>query len=715
MTKDKVDTSLPFALQVVSNPKINLAQEKGEQGVFIGTQAMIAAGAQSEFVTANILQAQALNCSIILRAGDPPQYNKERSPKSGVNLSKTSKQGFFKGSLSEELRFARIENGEPKPHHEKDDAHLLLKPTDPEYQHRMQLDINMQDILRELGPDGDLQVLGFDSETGLLRFEYKEGHGPKKEDHGPNIDAKPPKSFNGQFVINIKAAENNPLFYSREWDKVENDPNWDPEQGVIKKPAALAALPDDKYKELFSSTFKLQYTESKQVNPTTAELKSANVFANRARSAEEFKQDMGSGHPHYLLIKDCGSLNEILHTLKTNLSEEEANKTILDTYNKGGKIVAGDWDGMALGHPPDLNPQYAKVIDVFAAKEEGIENKAKLLDLSDAYLKEIQDKANKKIEENIPLSLFEEKALSISKISAIVSDFALARAGCITAHEFVYQQVLNHAYRDQLNSHYGEKYNTTATQAAMEKLVAQKNSVTPDTIISVAKNLIQEELKLLGDKISKVMLHKVATHMAEHFILATKNTEGTYQLPHLQHDVNVHDLYQHGFDMRNPYGCNLEGAWFLISSDGSTLYGETQEELVEVMLTGDFLEKNHIEVNHGANMEAGWGKIITRQIELEQTIPAQTLEKYKAFQKADRVEQFHNLKSQFAQVKTARTEATPKEQVELKTSPEAPETESPKSRFAMIKQEHAGLRELLKPSEAIEEKVDLEPFQTFTR
>lgn len=640
----KASSNLPFAMQVVSNPKVTVAHNKTGQGILIGAQAMIAAGAQSEFVTANIMQAHALNSSIILRAGDPPQYNKNRSPKSGVNLSKTSKQGFFKGSLAEELRFARIENGEPRPHHPKDAAHLSLKPTDPEYQHTMQLDINMRDILREIGADGDLRVLGFNPDSGLLRFEYKEGHGPKPD--GNSLTG-----FKGQFVVNLLAGEYNPIFYSREWDKAEHDKNWDASQGIIKKPPELKAVSDELYKQLFNHTFKLQYAESKNAHLNESELKSAKVFANRPRSAEEFKQAMGVDHPHYGLIKECTSLEKILTKLKTHLEEETANEVILEIYDKGGRIVAGDWDGMALGHPPGLDSKYAEVINVFAPQAEGIENKQKLLELSDAYLTEIQDKAQEKKSNGIPLSAFEEKTLSIPSITEIISDFALARAGCITPHEFVFQQVLNHAYRDKLNTHYGEKYNTDAVQKAMDKLISIKDVITSENIMDISRRLVQAEIMLAQDNISPCLLNQITEHMASHFVLATKN-ETPYVIPHLHHDVNVHDLYQHGFDMRNPYGSNLEGAWLLITADGSTLYGETQEQLVEVLLTGDFLAKNHLEISHGANMNAGWGKVIERQIQLGQTIPPKTMAVYeKHLECLERINQFHNYKNQLGHLK----------------------------------------------------------------
>lgn len=144
----------------------------------------------------------------------------------------------------------------------------------------------------------------------------------------------------------------------------------------------------------------------------------------------------------------------------------------------------------------------------------------------------------------------------------------------------------------------------------MDKLVSIKDVITSENIMDISRRLVQAEIMLAQDNISPCLLNQITEHMASHFVLATKN-ETPYVIPHLHHDVNVHDLYQHGFDMRNPYGSNLEGAWLLITADGSTLYGETQEQLVEVLLTGDFLAKNHLEISHGANMNAGWEKLLS--------------------------------------------------------------------------------------------------------
>lgn len=608
----KAAEALPFAMQVADNPKV--------KGVLYGSRAMQASGAQSEFIAANMAQASAIKSAVILRAGDPPQYNKDRSPKSGVNLSKTSKQGFFKGALSKELRFARTDSsGNPQPHNAKDAAHLNLKPTDPDYQHTMQLDINMRDIIREVRPEGDLKVLGFDEKSGLLRLAYKEGRGPKSSE------------FNGQFVINLAQGESTPQFYSRDWDRPDNDPAWDPDNKIIKKPAELEALPEQVYTRIFEDTFVVGYTEEQSVEPDPSTIKKAEVFANRPRSAEEFKAAMGEAHPHFALINECADLPEILDALRTQLPQAEAEQTILEVYNTVSSIVAGDWDGMALGHPPSLTAKFSEVINVFKPGEEGLANIKKLVNTTQEYLVQIKAKAQQNIELKIALSAFEEKVSSIDHITSIASEFAIARAGCITPHEFLFQQVLNDAYRDKANAHYGETYNAPLMQNAMDRLVVDGANLSKEDALSLAKNLLTQEAINANYKLSDTLLNKFAEHLSNNLPLALHNNGAPYVLPHVHHDMNVHDLYQHGFDMRNPYGSNLEGPWLLVTDDAGIIYGDKQEQLIEVLLTGDFLARNHIDVSHGADFAAGWDRIIERQLALKQSIPAQTLEKYQNY------------------------------------------------------------------------------------
>lgn len=73
----------------------------------------------------------------------------------------------------------------------------------------------------------------------------------------------------------------------------------------------------------------------------------------------------------------------------------------------------------------------------------------------------------------------------------------------------------------------------------------------------------------------------------------------------------------------------------MLSPDGGVLYGDTQEQLIKVMLTGDFLKDSLIGISHGADMSIDWDRVIAKQLELGQTVPDKTMLKYNAY----RVEQ----------------------------------------------------------------------------
>lgn len=603
---------LPFVMQVANNPKVD--------NVHYGKKAMMLAGAQSEFIAANILQAQGLGVAVILRAGDPPQYNKHRSPKSGVNLTKTSNHGFFKGTLAKEERFARLsENRTPYPHHAKDAANLCLNPIDLDYQHTMPLDINMQDILREISVKGDLEVLGFNLTTGFLRLGYKKSHGPK------------PDLFDGQFIINLYNGLEISQFYVRDWDRPENDLNWDSEKEIIRKPVALMQLPDELYEKIFNQTFMLGYAEDKMSDPDLSFIKEARVFANRPRYANDFKQAMGAHHPQFGLIKACGTLFEILDILKSTLGNEKANQMIADIYQRSGSIVTGDWDGMALGHPPSLDQRFSEMINTFAPGEVGLANQKLLLERANLYVQQIKANALDKLAKKESISSFEDKMLSLSTVTELISPSALVMAGCITAHEFVFQQVLNSAYKDKANTHYGEKYNEAIVQKVMDALIGKTDHLSKkDRLALIKQQLTRACVNAPG---ALAFIDELSQHLVAHLAIAAQQGATHYTLPHFQHDKNVHDLYQHGFEMRNPYGSHLEGAWLLITADGGVLYGSSQKQLIEVLLTGDFLKKNCIDINHDADWASGWDRVIARQIELGQVVPEETLCQYRAYVK----------------------------------------------------------------------------------
>jgi hypothetical protein len=305
------------------------------EGLKSSTEAMIACGMQPELAAHLMLQCQSMKTSIILRAGAPPVYNQKRGPKTGLNYTKTSNQGLFKGSIAADVMFTRINEKKSVGHDKKDAERLKLKPSDPNYQHTQPLSITMQDILREVAPEGDLKVLGY--HKGMLRLAYKQGKGDPQ--------------FQGQFVINLNQGDPTSIFYSRPWDRPSHHPKWDAQKKVITKPDALHIIPDDVYERVFGHIFTVSYDE-KQTDDLS-HIKDARVFANTPRTTHALlaaikhtlthEQDKDALYAIGNLEVSC-TVPQVLACL----SEEQ----ILRVYDGNALITTGDWDGLALGHPP---------------------------------------------------------------------------------------------------------------------------------------------------------------------------------------------------------------------------------------------------------------------------------------------------------------------------------------------------------------------------
>lgn len=59
--------------------------------------------------------------------------------------------------------------------------------------------------------------------------------------------------------------------------------------------------------------------------------------------------------------------------------------------------------------------------------------------------------------------------------------------------------------------------------------------------------------------VPQAIFDKMATHLNKHLTKAVLEEKRKYKLPHVDYDMNVRNLFQHGFDMSNPYCSNLEG------------------------------------------------------------------------------------------------------------------------------------------------------------
>ncbi len=120
----------------------------------------------------------------------------------------------------------------------------------------------------------------------------------------------------------------------------------------------------------------------------------------------------------------------------------------------------------------------------------------------------------------------------------------------------------------------------------------------------------------------------------------------------------IDNLFQHGYDMHNPYGCNAEGAALMYVpglGDKNPVYCETQNQLCSLLCTGDLLKDNHFDVNFGCDMSEGWADVVQKQMQLKKEDPSRPDIPYltQTFYNMHLLEQTYdtqNLTAQFNQV-----------------------------------------------------------------
>lgn len=616
-----------------ASPKLKPApppypRPKKDPAIKTGNAALMACGMQPEFASHVMLMQQGFQTSIVFRAGNPPIYDRPRAPKSGLNLSKTSNQGFFKGTIPEnDTLFSRLEeisqeiNGQkkatqvPRKHDEKDKKRLKDNA-----QHTTVLPIRLRDMIRELDKDGDLIMLPFTSGDTQMRFEYKKGKGPP--------------GFKGEFIINLDQGNKFISRESRAWDKQKDPKVKIEEDGSTKviKPHGFNMTDDvwgSFYEQFKHTEFPLQYKVNKD-DPN-----------EMPKKAKVFSDD-------------------------NNL------------------IIAGDWDGLALGHPPNLPPYATKVYNTFKYPEDRKSLLNATIKLLAHLKKEILKKEN--IKPPITLTPYEKALKQITFDKNLYSDFSLERAGCITPFEFLNNSVANYLYKEKQHNLLREPAHqkalehafTSGIEKARKYLIdsqkattggrnknertqhrSRKRPIPPlKEVIDVAMHKAKQDLKNDPEKLEYVE-HMLTQEIAEDY--RQFSNASTFQRPvpnilHPDYDPNIKDLFQHGFDMRNPYGCNLDGAWLLISHSGHIIHGKTEEQLIQVLLTGDFLEKNYFDVNPLAKMEKGWAKVIEKQIDFGQKnkISPNTMKSYLDYKKqidpqSSKVVQKESLPQKFAQ------------------------------------------------------------------
>lgn len=556
-----------------------------------GALALRECGMQPEFAASLLLMQNATGTSLILRAGSPPVYDRPRSPKTGLNLSKTSNQGFFKGSLAEDPQFTRVQtdlNGTKTAigHHKKD-THRL----ESGQQNTVVLPVRMRDIIRELREGGDLQLTKIGASrdgTTELRFCYKEGKGDK--------------DFKGEFVIRMSEGQHFQATDTRAWDRPENDPEYDTKKRIIPKPKGVL-MSDRLWERLYDFAKDKEFPLSYTTQANSDDLMPAKVFAN----------------------------NE-------------------------GLIVTGDWDGLALGHPPDLPENAKRVYNTFS---DDPSEKLALIKQTRILLDQFKTKIDHKELRGEPLSNF-EIMIRNTRYSDLYTEFSLQRAGCITAFEFLTNSVANCAYKEAQRNYVRDESKLIGMEQAYEsgvqlgRKLSLRGATADEALKEASKHakavVISEQVKVANaaasskeERVTETEVRrshsfretrsKLFEHIDKHLAASISSPgEDIRSIPHPDYDTNIQDLFQHGYDMRNPYGSNLEGAWLLVSNDGMILHGKTQEDLIEIMLSGDFLEKNHIDINFAADMSAGWHKVVSKQLALGQNVPDKTRESLLSYQ-----------------------------------------------------------------------------------
>lgn len=608
-----------------------------------GTAALKACGMQPEFAAHLMLMQQSSGTSIILRAGSPPVYDRPRAPKSGLNLSKTSNQGFFKGAIAADPTFTRLEGNKPKGHHEKDAAKLKKgeQPT-------AVLPIRLRDIVQQLGKDGEL-VLSEYIPGKIMRFRYKPEKGPA--------------GFKGDFAIVLNDKNCRKPFIaseSREWDK-ERDPT------RSKKPDGFEMI-DKEWKEFYDlangNEFDLYYRqETSPTNPADLykDLTEARVFAKEQDNPKLIISGdwdgLALGHPPDL----PDYAKKVYNTFKKLKAAQiiEQNALLKNTLK-----LLGDFQGKIKTKQTNLSDEIYKGLIKKHFKDQPQPHK-----ITKKLHKEKQNEAKKLAR----FSQYEQALLGLNE-QDLVSFFALQRAGCITPFEFLNNCVANHLYKEKHSQALRDKQKMIGLQEGFEsgieiakERIQQKfplEKIIKEAFEAAKESLFEEQFdELLSQKLDKGIPIGDKALLKEQFIRSMNNNPATaktlehlkkslikkltpmyqhameggdiaelplIQITHPDYDENIENLFQHGFDMRNPYGANLEGAWLMITNDGQIIYGQTEAKLIDVLLLEDFLERNHFDVNPHANMQL-WGNVVEKQIVNGQKIPDATLKNFVAY------------------------------------------------------------------------------------
>ncbi len=534
-------------------------------GVITGIDALKACGMQHEFAAHLTLLTAYTKSIIIIRACHAPNFDRKYiAPKPSYIKAKTSQnQGFFNSYIAVNALFQRLHNSSSVQNSVIQGLDKDI--TDPAYIHQTQLTVNTHDLIKQLGTDGDLLFDNYDPVSTELRLKFKPNKGTA--------------SFrqNGRFVLKLNESNNWMPTYTRPW----NVPSTLQTNSILQN---LDMIPSN---QILNKEFKLYFQEAHEKL-----IKPAMVLAEPPKTIYQLKTALKT-------IADL--LPADFPILSDNISYEQALLTIgeqrlqqLYTHPEVARVITGDWDGLALGVKAHTAKDFLTTYNTFLSEQQIIQ----LVQKAENYFEDLKLSIQSSTSNTSSAGNKSYQFIAHLKFSELIQELPLKQLGRITPAEFVFQQLINYAYKIPGNNIFGQDY---------------KNTI----------------------------------------------------LPHPDADLNVINLFQHGFDMHNPHGPEADGGWLMIAN-GMQFYGEHQSQLTELLLMneGELLKTTYFEVNHEIDMRPvfsnngkniSWGAVVQKQIELNHPVAAETKEAYLYAQMIYQLEKKYKSDSSILSVTDANT------------------------------------------------------------
>lgn len=587
-------------------------------GLNTGNAATTKAGWPNEFFNQVQKQQQILGTLYVARAGNRPRYEFDISPKAGNNLSKSSTNFATRGFLPADAKLGRKNNdGSLTGHHKKDALGLILREYPPKFTGN-ETNAQAQEML--LAAENKI----FEKFSYLPALQKNPG-----DDTRPNLNT----LIKDNLFSKDKNFDISVLLTDRSQATRDNL-----ESKIQSKQQALTDVP-------FTLHQLLEGIKSGEVVNTRLDSNTGVLSFKQSSEGINFQIDtkqLYKNQPKFSvkeLKPEALPQTKIPNNLK-ELTQGINNKQFKDAvYDKESKLLriklqAGTSDAYSVvisGMEMSSIPNNINLGNVKPNTPGDID--AQTYDM-------IQQQLAQSIDGDMAYTLFQENGEK-------VQCFANTENGAPVSGDI--DGLLAGAPKD-LDPEYSKEYNTFAgaeqqmyLNEKVESLYQEyKNNLDdkePSNFNGMEKMLAKYEsaAELYTDE----QLSRGGCISAFQFLTMQIQNKAYADNNHFYGDEqtvtpSVTNLFQHGYDMHNPYGCNAEGAALVILPEMEPIYAESQEQLCKILCSGNLLEENKFEVNYGCDMEKGWGDVVRKQIAIQENdpknannaIPQKTLESF---------------------------------------------------------------------------------------